>query len=146
MNSEPLDNLVKAGVLKVEAPDQKEFDGLFRLGTNRLKDAGKEDISAESRFDLAYNAAHALALAALRWNGYRPDRQRFVVFQALQHTLQLPPEQWRVLDKAHSSRNLAEYEGWADVDEQLLTELLKITEIVRTKLAALGPVPKQKKQ
>jgi hypothetical protein len=37
MNSEALDNLVKTKVLKAEPPDQAEFDGLLRLGTNRLK-------------------------------------------------------------------------------------------------------------
>jgi hypothetical protein len=145
MSSEPLDNLVKSNVLKAEPPDQAEFDGLLKLGTNRLKDGRNEANSPESRFDLAYNAAHALALAAMRWHGYRPDRQRFIVFQALQHTLNLPSEQWRVLDKAHSSRNLAEYEGYAEVDEQLLAEVLKVTEIVRRKVVALGPIPKQKK-
>jgi hypothetical protein len=145
MNSEALDNLVKTKVLKAESPDQAEFDGLLKLGTNRLKDARNQDNSPESRFDLAYNAAHALSLAAMRWNGYRPDRQRFIVFQALQHTLNLPPEQWRILDKAHNSRNLAEYEGNSEVDEQLLAEVLKVAEIVRRKVTALGPVPKSTK-
>jgi hypothetical protein len=145
MNSEALDNLVKANVLKAEPPDQAEFDGLLKLGTNRLKDAHNQDNCPESRFDLAYNAAHALSLAAMRWHGYRPDRQRFIVFQALQHTLNLSPEQWRVLDKAHTSRNLAEYEGNSEVDEQLLAEVLKIAEIVRGKAVALGPVPKSRK-
>jgi hypothetical protein len=132
-------------VLKAEPPDQAEFDGLLKLGTNRLKDARSEDNSPEGRFDLAYNAAHSLSLASLRWHGYRPDRQRFIVFQALQHTLNLPPEQWRILDKAHASRNLAEYEGYSEVDEQLLAEVLKIAEIVRGKVAALGPIPKSRK-
>jgi hypothetical protein len=46
-------------------------------------------LSPEIRFDLAYNAAHALALAALRWNGYRLNNSRYIVFQALPHTLEL---------------------------------------------------------
>ena len=29
--------------------------------------------SLEGRFDLANNASHSLALAALRWHGYRAD-------------------------------------------------------------------------
>jgi hypothetical protein len=145
MNSEALDNLVKAKVLKAEPPDQAEFDGLLKLGTNRLKDAHNEDNAPESRFDLAYNASHALSLAAMRWHGYRPDRQRFIVFQTLQHTLDLPPGQWRILDKAHKIRNLAEYEGYSEVDEQLLAEVLKVAELVRGKVAALGLVRKSRK-
>jgi hypothetical protein len=34
MNSEALNNLVKAKVLKAEPADQAEFDGLLKLGTN----------------------------------------------------------------------------------------------------------------
>ena len=37
----------------------------------RLDDPARSALSLESRFDLAYNAAHALALAALRYYGYR---------------------------------------------------------------------------
>jgi hypothetical protein len=110
-----------------------------------LKDARNTANSTESRFDLAYNAAHALSLAAMRWHGYRPNNKRYIVFQALELTLGLPAAQWRVLDKAHSARNSAEYEGYFEVDEQLLAEVLKITEIVRERVAALGPIAPAKK-
>lgn len=39
-------------------------------------------------------------------------------------------------------RNLAEYAGYFELDEQLLIEVLKIAEIVNGKVAALGPVRK----
>ena len=58
MNSEALDNLVKARVLEAEPPDQAEFDGLLKLGANRLKDAHNEDQFPREQIDLAYNAAH----------------------------------------------------------------------------------------
>jgi len=145
MSLEPLNNLVKTGLLKLEPPDQTEFDGLVLSGTTRLKDASNTAISTESRFDLAYNAAHALALAAMRWHGFRPNNRRYIVFQALEHTLGLSAAQWRVLDKAHSARNSAEYEGYFEVDEQLLTEVVKITEIVRQKVSALKPIAPAKK-
>jgi hypothetical protein len=64
---------------------QAEIDGLIRSGTVRLKDAGNAANSLESRFDLAYNAAHALSLAALRWHGYRSEN-RYLVFRSLTHT------------------------------------------------------------
>lgn len=51
--------------LKAEPPDANEFAGLVRSGNARLKDAGTKALALESRFDLAYNAAHALCLAAL---------------------------------------------------------------------------------
>jgi len=43
---------------------QTEFDGLLRSGRVRLRDAGNGSLGLESRFHLAYNPAHALALAA----------------------------------------------------------------------------------
>lgn len=62
------------------------------------------------------------------------------MFQALQHTLGLVPEQWRILDEAHNTRSLAEYEGYAEVDEHLLAEILKVADIIRKKVAALDPI------
>ena len=89
----PLDNLSGAGKpLSAEPPDAHEFAGLKRAGLARLKDAENRTLSLEGRFDLAYNAAHALCLAALRHAGYRP-RNRYVVFQVLPHTLDLGPEE-----------------------------------------------------
>jgi hypothetical protein len=110
--------------LKIEPPDVAEIEGLKRTGRARLRDASKLDLSIESRFDLAYNAAHALCLAALRAKGYRSNH-RYIVFQVLPHTLGLGPEIWRVLDLSHNKRNLGEYEGLLDVDERLVSELIQ---------------------
>jgi hypothetical protein len=105
----------------------------------RLADAENRTNSAESRFDLAYNAAHALCLAALRRAGYRAAN-RYIVFQVLPHTLGLGPEVWRVLARAHDLRNRAEYEGDLDVDEQLLADLISACKIVAAALDKLPPL------
>lgn len=131
-----LDNRVRTGKLKTEAPVQSELEGLLRSGRVRLIDAQRKALSAESRFDLAYNAAHAFSLAALRWHGYRSEN-RYLVSQSLTHTLALPPALWRVLDDAHRKRNLAEYEGDIDVDDALLDALLRVTNEVATRVQAL---------
>lgn len=124
MTHPQLDNLVRIGRLKSEPAADAEIEGLVRSGVHRLNDAERADLSLESRFDLAYNAAHALALAALHLRGYRSD-SRYLVFQCLQHTVDLPQAQWRVLDEAHRKRNLAEYEGVLDVGEELIAALLR---------------------
>ena len=129
MSHPKLDNLARIGKLKAEPAAESELRGLIRSGTRRLDDAAREELSLESRFDLAYNAAHALALAALRFQGYRSD-SRYLVFQCLQHTLDLPAEQWRVLDQAHRKRNFAEYEGEMNVNEQLAAALLRVAQEV----------------
>lgn len=71
MPSDQLENLVKVRQLKPESPSEKDISGLIKSGLARLKDSKNESLSIESRFDLAYNAAHALSLAALRKAGYR---------------------------------------------------------------------------
>lgn len=82
----PLENLSRpGGSLKPESPDAAEIAGLLRTGRARLADAGNTTLALESRFDLAYNAAHALCLAALRTTGYRAAN-RYIVFQLLPHT------------------------------------------------------------
>lgn len=86
-----LENLLAAGKLKREPATQSELTGLLHSREARLIDARKLDLSLESRFDLLYNASHALALAALRWHGFRSDN-RYMVFQTLPHTLGLGPE------------------------------------------------------
>jgi hypothetical protein len=60
------------------------------------------------------------------------------VFQCLQHTVDLPSEQWRVLDQAHRKRNLGEYEGDLDIDEQLLEALMRVTAVVAKRVQALA--------
>ncbi len=129
----PLENLLQRG-LKKEAPNESEIENLIRSGERRLRDATNATLSVESRFDLAYNAAHALALAALRHHGYRSEN-RYLVFQTLPHTIGLPPEQWRVLDAAHRKRNAVEYEGFADVDDQTIDAVIRVAGAIRDHLA-----------
>jgi hypothetical protein len=139
MTSPNLENLVKSGQLKREEGDQREFDGLVRSARARLIDARKHALSIESRFDLAYNSAHALSLAALRWHGYRSDN-RYLVFQCLPHTLGLGPEVWRVLALCHQRRNRGEYEGFLEVDEQLVNDLIEAAGVLDAAVAELRPL------
>ena len=67
-----------------------------------------------------------MALAALRWHGYRSDN-RYIVFHCLEQTTGLEKAKWRVLDKCHQLRNHAEYEGLLEFTPQLLQELIDIT-------------------
>ena len=127
MATEQLENLVRIGRLKPEAPAKEELAGLKRSAQSRLADAVRSDLSFASRFDLAYNAAHALALHCLRRAGYR-STNRLTAFQALAHTSRLQPAQWRVLVTAHQRRNLAEYEGHMEVDDRLFEGLLAAAE------------------
>jgi len=139
MNS-PLERLAGPGQpLVAEPPDAAEFEGLKRSGLSRLRDAENEAISLDGRFDLAYGAAHALCLAALRYRGFRPAK-RYIVFQVLPDTLGLGPEVWRILSKCHDLRNRTEYEGAAEPDDRLVEDLIAACHAVAAKLQGLSPL------
>ncbi len=141
MTSPELERLVEIGALKHEPPSRREFDGLVHSAAARLKDAVDIDLALESRFDLAYNASHALALAALRRMGYRPSK-RYLVFQALPHTAGFDATDWRLLSKCHERRNLAEYEGIVDIEERLVEDPLQTAQKLLAAVSALPPPPR----
>ncbi len=141
MTSSEFENRVRTGQLSVEAFDAFEFSGLVKSGRARSKDARSAKLALESRFDLAYNAAHALALAALRWRGNRAH-SRYLVFQVLPLTTGVAVTKWRTLAKCHAIRNEAEYEGVIDMDDRLVLALLSAAESVEREVLALRGRPR----
>lgn len=127
---------MRIGQLKAEPRNDKETKRLLATARTRLRDASLTSLSAEGRFTSDYNAAHAAALSALRWHGYRSEN-RYIVFQCLTQTLNWTAPQWRVLDAAHKQRNLAEYEGFIEVEEATIAELCAITARLVDGVAAL---------
>ena len=111
---------------------------MLTAARSRLKDAQNEDLDSDSRFDLAYGAAHRLALAALRREGYRSEN-RITVFQTLVHTLGTSAADVQIFLKAHNERNLAEYEGRLEIDEKLVADLIRCTKTVEAAVAKLDP-------
>jgi len=133
MNLAALDNLVRIGQLKAEPCNAAEALRMLAMARTSLGDAQLSSLSPQGRFTSAYNAAHAAALAALRRHGYRSEN-RYTVFQCLAHTLSWPAPRWRVLDAAHQKRNMAEYEGYLEVEDSdiaalctLVTDLISDT-------------------
>jgi hypothetical protein len=79
MSQPELDNLVRIGQLKAEPRNVQEAVRMLAMARTRLSDAHLNNLSIEGRFTSSYNAAHASALAALRWHGYRSEN-RYTVF------------------------------------------------------------------
>jgi hypothetical protein len=111
---------------------------MLNSARRRLVDAQNEDIDPDSQFDLAYGAAHRLALAALRHKGYRSEN-RITVFQTLVHTLGSDNVDVQIFLKAHNERNLAEYEGRMEIDKGLLADLIRCAKRLETAVAKLDP-------
>jgi hypothetical protein len=107
---------------------------MLASGRDRLHDAAAPGLSISGRFLLAYGAAYAFSLAALRRHGYRPVN-RYVVFQCLPHTLGIDTQTWRLLTDAHDVRNGFEYEGSDEVTEDLCNEVVRCAHLL---LQALG--------
>jgi hypothetical protein len=138
MSSEELDNLVRISRLKTEPATRSEFTGMVNSARKRLVDAQNESLDPDSRFDLAYGAAHRLALAALRHKGFRSEN-RITVFQTLVHTLGPDRSDVQIFLRAHNERNLAEYEGRMEIGEGLLADLIGCTKKLETAVGKLEP-------
>jgi hypothetical protein len=111
---------------------------MVKSARTRLVDAQNDSLDPDSQFDLAYGAAHRLALAALRHKGYRSEN-RITVFQTLVHTLGSDKADVQVFLRAHNERNLAEYEGRMEIDEGLLADLIRCTKKLATAVGKLDP-------
>ena len=138
MSKKELDNLVKIGSLKIEAPSRKEFEGMVKSARRSLADSQSESIETDSQFDLAYEAVHRFALAALRAQGYRSEN-RITVFQTLVHTLDTSKADLQTFLKAHNERNLAAYEGRVDIDVNLLKDLIAAAKRLEIPVSKLNP-------
>ena len=112
---------------------------MLETARGHLADAEKKDLKAGGRFLLVYTAAHKLALTALRLQGYRSE-DRITVFQTIVHTLSSDHRNdVRIFLKAHSDRNLSEYEGHLEVDDRFLDELIACTKSLEKAVAKLDP-------
>jgi len=140
MSRKELDNLVRIGSLKTEPASRREFDGMIKSARRGLADAQNDSIETDSQFDLAYEAAHKFALAALRHQGYRSEN-RITVFQTLAHTLTTSNADLQIFLKAHNERNLAAYEGRVDIDNKLLGDLIAATKRLAAAVSKLTPPP-----
>jgi len=103
----------------------------------RLADAQNETLDPDSQFDLAYGAAHRLALAALRHKGYRSEN-RITVFQTLVHTLGSDKSDLQIFLRAHNERNLAEYQGRMEIDQGLLADLIRCAKRLEIEVGKLA--------
>jgi hypothetical protein len=70
----------------------------------------------------------------------RADK-RYLVFQALPHTLGVEAPTWRLLDRCHRERNQTEYEGHGHVDEKLLAGLVDAARELQASIRSLELPP-----
>lgn len=125
-----LENLAGTGQLLTEETSFNEISGYLLRAEQQLADARTTTLSPASRFSLAYDAAHAFALAALRAHGYRPGRglgHRVIVFSTLAHTVASPAAEWSALTRYHTKRNASEYAGLTNASDAEARDLIELT-------------------
>ena len=119
MAAAQLENLVRIGQLQREAPVADELAGLKRSAESRIADATRPGLSFASRFDLAYNAAHALALHCLRRAGYRSAAKACRVSGAGPHVASGVGAVARIGDGAEAQRKAASGAGNISFDSAM---------------------------
>jgi hypothetical protein len=118
-----LENLASIGRLKPHSADRVEIQRLLAAAEVSLDDARRKEVSASSRFDMAYKSITQSALAALLANGYRPSTSEpghhQTILQTLPKTIGLMPERLKLFDIFRRARNAADYEGVPVEDSKL---------------------------
>ena len=109
-----LGNLKKIGALTPHTAPVGEIKQHIDRAANLIGDAQKIQNTLDTRFAISYDAGHALLMAAVKMNGYRPTNQhghRQILYQILDELLPGAANAKRALSAAHNARNKAEYDG-----------------------------------
>ena len=99
---------LKNGWLIEHKTSRQEIEHLFRLVDRDLVDSRNSTLSADWRFNIAYNAALQCAKAALAAAGYRAakDAPHYRVIQSLKFTLKTEVKIITILDAFRKKRNV----------------------------------------
>lgn len=107
-----LDNLAKKGYFKEAIRDQAELDQMFKVAQDQLKDSRNASINAHSRYMMAYEGLHSLAMMCLLHYELRPSDQaghRTLALQKFCEILNLGGGMMKIVTDTHTRRNEATY-------------------------------------
>jgi len=121
------------GWLSAHEPSRQEIEDLPALVDRDLRDCRSEGLSADWRFNIAYNAILQSATAALVAAGYRATRDapHYRVLQSLGLTIGAPVTTLRYLDALRKKRNLTGYERTGAVSDQEAEEIVETASHLR---------------
>ncbi|MCE5278596.1 MAG: hypothetical protein ABFD92_01450 [Planctomycetaceae bacterium] len=121
------------GWLTEHQSSPQEIIDLLAVADRDLKDCQSEGLSADWRFNIAYNALLQTATAALAAAGYRAtrDAHHFRVLQSLALTVGLDAKVIRKHDAFRKKRNLTGYERVGAVSDQEVVEVIQAAQSVR---------------
>ncbi len=115
---------LKNGWLVEHRPSAGEIADLLAVVERDLADSAADQLSADWRMNIAYNAALQAANAALAAAGYRAsrDQHHYRIIQSLRATVGTPAHEIATFDAFRKKRNITGYErvglvSDADADE-----------------------------
>lgn len=113
---------------------------MLALADRSLADAGIAALSAEGRFQFAYNAALTLATAALHAAGYRTNSNapghHAITVESIEHTFGADAALVRRFDGFRRKRNRVSYDAPIAVSESELAEMLALARQLRRDVEA----------
>ncbi len=123
-----LENWLKNGWLKPHQTSKQEINNLFNIVKRDLEDAQRQDVSADWRFGIAYNAALKLCTILMYLEGYRPEKNlaHYRTIQALPLILGAEKDDDAIyLDSCRSKRNIIEYDYAGSTTDANVNELIE---------------------
>ncbi len=122
------------GWLTPHRTSPQEISELLAIVQRDLQDSRARDVSADWRFNIAYNAALQAAKAALAASGYRVARgtdSHHRTLESLAHTIGLDNVSVRRLGVFRKRRNTAEYDHAGVTSDAEADEMRVLAESIR---------------
>ena len=144
-----LKNWSDNGWLVEHSASDTEIGDLLKIADRDLRDCRVKGVSADWRFNIAYNAALQSSRAVLFACGYRAAREahHHRVIQSLGLTLKLPQTDIKKFEMFRTKRNFSDYESAGAVSENEVLEMTLLAVRIRSeaesylKLARPGVFP-----
>ena len=124
-----LEKWAEYGWLRVEPTSREEITGVLGIVFRDLKDAQVDAISADRRFEAAFNAARTAANVALRACGYRTATQlghHLKTIESLELTIRAAPRLVQKMRVFSKKRNATSYDSAGNVSDLELEEIVGV--------------------
>ena len=134
-----LAELLAKGNIRPHRTSPREVADLLRVVDRDLADAQVEQLSADRRFAIAYNAALQLATVALYAAGYRTvgARHHWTTFHVLPGIMGRHAQALGVyFDKCRLKRNVTDYDRAGEISSREVEEIVAETRAFRGDLLA----------
>jgi hypothetical protein len=111
----------------------QEIASLLAIADRDINQSQTKGLGPEWRFDIAYNAALQLAVAALAASGFQAERQNKHqrTIECLTFTLKLDAKDVAFLDQCRRKRHVAVYDRIGAISDQEASEMIAMAKRLR---------------